>query len=382
MVYATAVQRHAFLSDLRLAQEAARASVVPSRAASQDRSWALWTNYCLELCVDPQLSNIDDPVVLLQVFGQRYRSGAIAPSGRPVKSRTVEDAMRAVGQTLARMGTPDPRLEPSGKVTYRLRQQLTGYAKQDPAPKRVKPIPMPVIQRVMHMANISKLIIEEAIADLIVLGFFFLFRPGESTVTSESTCFTLADIHFSVGFRVISAVFASPDDLTICSAVSFTFTNQKNGNRGEIIRLTRSGDPYICPVLAAARRVTHLRLHKCIGTTPICAYYQTARRRNVTPDNMTQTLRHAVAALPHLGILPVDVSARSLRASGAMALLCARVDDLTIRLLGRWNSDAMCRYLHVQAEPVMRGLAALMLKGGIYHLHPGTDVPAHGNTGT
>jgi hypothetical protein len=159
------------------------------------------------------------------------------------------------------------------------------------------------------------------------------------------------------------------------------FYQPKNGNRGEIIRLTRSGDPYVCPVLAAARRVKHLRLHKALKSTPICAYYQTKTRRNVTPDNMTQTLRRAVAALPHLGILPCDVSARSLRASGAMALLCARVDDLTIRLLGRWNSDAMCRYLHVQAEPVMRGLAKLMLKGGIYHLHPGADVPAHGTSG-
>jgi hypothetical protein len=193
---------------------------------------------------------------------------------------------------------------------------------------------MPVIQRVMHMANVSKLVFDQAVADLIVLGFFFLFRPGKSMVSSESTCFTLADIHFSVGVRSVCAATASNDDLNICTSVSFTFTNQKNGNHGEIIRLTRSGDPYVCPVLAAAQRVKHLCLHKAIKSTPICAYYQTSRQRNVTPDNMTQTLRRAVAALPHLGILPADVSARSLRASGAMALLCARVDDLTIRLLG------------------------------------------------
>jgi hypothetical protein len=139
----------------------------------------------------------------------------------------VEDAIHAVGQALARMGTPDPRLEPSGKVTYRLRQQLKGYAKLDPAPKRVKPIPMPVIQRVMHMANISKSAIDEATADLIVLGFFFLFRPGESTVTSESTCFTLADIHFSIGLRSVCAATATTDELSTCTSVSFTFTNQK-----------------------------------------------------------------------------------------------------------------------------------------------------------
>ena len=118
MAHATTVQRNAFLSDLHLAQEAAQASVIPSCAASQDRSWTLWKNFCLELCVDPLLLKIDDPVILLQVFGQRYRSSIIAPSGRAVKSRTVEDAIRAVGQVLARMGTPDPRLEPSGKLTY------------------------------------------------------------------------------------------------------------------------------------------------------------------------------------------------------------------------------------------------------------------------
>ena len=47
--------------------------------------------------------------------------------------------------------------------------------------------------------------------------------------------------------------------------------------------------------------------------------------------------------------LPADVSARSLRAAGAMALLCADVDSDRIRLLGRWQSDQMFRYLHVQA---------------------------------
>jgi hypothetical protein len=58
-----------------------------------------------------------------------------------------------------------------------------------------------------------------------------------------------------------------------------------------------------------------------------------------------------------------------------MALLCDQVDRSIIQLLGRWKSDAMLRYLHIQAEPLMRGFAATMLKGGDYsllpNLHPG-----------
>jgi hypothetical protein len=60
--------------------------------------------------------------------------------------------------------------------------------------------------------------------------------------------------------------------------------------------------------------------------------------------------------------------ARSLQAGGAMALLYAQVDDNIMRLLGRWQSDAMLRYLHLQAHPVMRNSAAQMLQLGMYDL--------------
>jgi hypothetical protein len=53
-----------------------------------------------------------------------------------------------------------------------------------------------------------------------------------------------------------------------------------------------------------------------------------------------------------------------------MALLCADVDSDRIRLLGRWQSDQMFRYLHVQAEPVMRNFSSQMLTGGNYTLLP------------
>jgi hypothetical protein len=58
-----------------------------------------------------------------------------------------------------------------------------------------------------------------------------------------------------------------------------------------------------------------------------------------------------------------------------MALLCAHVDTDIIRLLGRWRSDEMLRYLHVQAQPIMRDFSRRMLVGGSFTLLPNQDIP-------
>ena len=58
-----------------------------------------------------------------------------------------------------------------------------------------------------------------------------------------------------------------------------------------------------------------------------------------------------------------------------MALLCAQVDANVIQLIGRWRSDEMLRYLHVQTEPVMRDFSSRMLQHGSFTLHPNADVP-------
>ena len=59
-----------------------------------------------------------------------------------------------------------------------------------------------------------------------------------------------------------------------------------------------------------------------------------------------------------------------------MALLCAKVDPDVIQLLGRWRSDEMLRYLHVQAEPIMRHFARKMVTDGDYVLLPNQAVPS------
>ena len=369
-------QQHDFCRDLRTAQEVATAGIVPSRSAASTQHWNRWSEFCHALHVDPYLTDIQDPIALLQVYGQRYRTGVLAPHGRPVRSRTVEDSWRAIGQTLAMLGSPDPRQNQHGDIDFRLQRQLRGYARTDAPPNRVKPVPIEVIRHLLAVAFQQHDPPAQAIADMICLAYFFLLRPGEYTGNpSNTTPFTLADVQCYIGQQRLTAPMLTIQHLSRLTFVTLTFTSQKNGVRGEVIGLGRSGDPILCPVMALSRRLQHLLEHQAPPTTPLATYY-TPAATPVTPTMITTALRTSTTALgPTLGFLPSDISARSLRAAGAMALLCAQVDTDVIRLLGRWRSDEMLRYLHVQAEPVMRNFARFMLHGGSYQLHPNQHVP-------
>ena len=92
---------------------------------------------------------------------------------------------------------------------------------------------------------------------------------------------------------------------------------------------------------------------------------------------VTATMRcHATILRPKTGIDPLALNARSLRAGGAMALLQGKCDPITIKLLARWHSDAMMRYLHQQSGPLMQNLASLMFNGGQYSFLPEEWVPS------
>jgi hypothetical protein len=188
----------------------------------------------------------------------------------------------------------------------------------------------------------------------------------------------LQDVQCWVGQQRFLATTIPLIDLSRITFVTLTFTTQKNGVRGEVIGLGRSGNPVLCPVLALARRIAHLRNHNAPPQQPLASCYSipTSQPQLIKPADITAALRFSTAIIgPSVGFLPSDISARSLRAAGAMALLCAQVDTDVIRLLGRWHSDEMLRYLHIQAEPVMRDFARRMLVGGSFTLLPNQTVP-------
>lgn len=277
------------------------------------------------------------------------------------------------------MGTDDLRLDRAGNMDFRLRRTWSAWKKEDPPPCRVKPVPVSVIRHISYLAQNSNQdqAHYQALADMIIIAFFYLLRPGEYTDTnSESTPFRLEDVQLFIGPTRLCLTTAPSSLLQQARFASLTFTDQKNGVRGEVIGLGRSGDPFLCPVQAIVRRILYLRANNATPSTPLARLFNTSSR--VSAASITTLLRDAVTFLgPSIGFLPTDVSARCLRAAGATALLLARVDTDIISLIGRWRSDEMLRYLHIQAYPLMRDYSRRMLNAGDYSLIPNQLVPQH-----
>ena len=60
------------------------------------------------MALDPLLVAYQDPVPILNAFTRDYRTGNIAPQSHGVRSKTVEDAVRSIGQVIAMLGANDP----------------------------------------------------------------------------------------------------------------------------------------------------------------------------------------------------------------------------------------------------------------------------------
>jgi hypothetical protein len=373
--------RDAFLSDIRTAQAATRAGVTARYSDRRDKAWDIWSGFCRSLCQDPTLRDIPDPVHLLQVFATRIRDGRLAPSGKPVGSATVSTALRHVGQKLSYMGTPDPRLDSHGRTDLRLKHQLRHYAKSDPAPRRVKPIPIAVLRHLVQTVVSDPVATQsrKAVKDLVILAFYFLMRPGEycnSTGEDSSHPFHSDELELWLGPRRLDLQTATDLELLTATFCILEFTDQKNANRGEQVGHAASGDYIFCPVRALARRVIHLRRNGAPPHTPIHCYYEQFRGRQlrVPSSSINLLLRHSATLL---GLDPADVTVKALRATGAMALITARIDSDLIRLLGRWQSDSMLRYLHVQAIPVLQNFARAMNLHGQLQALPSAGFPLH-----
>lgn len=372
-----------FRADYELVQKAVRTGVTAKRATAHDYHWIRWNDFCSQHNIDPSLQQFTDPVPILQIFGQRYRDGRIAPSGRQVASRTVEDAIRAVAQTHSSLGAKDPRKDDSGRIDFRITRQLRSYAKQDPPPKRVKPVPITLVLYILRIAhNVTRMDDARCLADMICLAFYFLLRPGEySGTTTDDQPFLIEDVTLHLGNRPLNHRTAPLHQLRAATSVTFTFTTQKNNNRNEQVAHGRSNHPLCCPVKAAICLILCHRTMNAPHNKPLASYYNTRNRRvAITAKDVTEQLRAAATANFHLTGIPADsISARSLRAGGAMALLCGNVDFNVIKMLGRWHSDAMLRYLHVQAQPIVQQLAVKMFNRGQYSFLPADTVPTHNN---
>jgi len=94
---------------------------------------------------------------------------------------------------------------------------------------------------------------------MMLLGFFFLLRPGKYTYAKDNDHpFRLMDVSFQSPDGVFNATTITDEQLRTCTKVHLEFTDQKNGEKGEAITHGDNDDDIVTPFKAVLRRVRHL----------------------------------------------------------------------------------------------------------------------------
>ena len=253
----------------------------------------------------------------------------------------------------------------------------TAHSKEDPPPDKVKPVPIQLLQHALQALKHSPLPAASVLANMLVMGYFFLLRPGEYTCCSEHNFpFRLQDVTFVTPKGQLNAATAPVTDLRQATRVLLYLDNQKNGVRGQSITHGDTPDPALSPLQAVLRQVLYLREHRAPAATPLHTHYTQARPRHVTSQMISAALKASCKILgPSLGLTSRDITARALRNGGCMALIRANVDPLHARLMGRWKSWAMLEYLHSSSLDTS-DYARRMLTGGNFVIPSHQKLPA------
>ena len=190
-------------ADGRLIQETTRSRVSVRRGLASNSSVRLWTSFCTELGIAPCLSDCPaDRIPVLQLFAHQYCTGALSPSRRPVRSCTVEDALRRVGQAFARLGPLDPRLKQFGALDFRLTALLGDWKKGEAPPARIKPLPLQLVHVAIRLARADGAPLALCAADCLVIGFYFCRARANTQafhVTELTTCFACSMLACGLG---------------------------------------------------------------------------------------------------------------------------------------------------------------------------------------
>ena len=124
MVYADTASRERLCNTFCAATEDIAESLSTGQSCAADGHQTKWANFCSRVSLNPLLIGYKEPVPILNTFSRYYRTGDIAPTSGPVRSCTVEDAVRSIGQALEALGLAGPCYGKDGKIDIRLRSQL------------------------------------------------------------------------------------------------------------------------------------------------------------------------------------------------------------------------------------------------------------------
>ena len=110
------------------------------------------------------------------------------------------------------------------------------------------------------------------------VAFYYLLWPGEYTgTTADDSPFLLHDVGLHLCNHYLTPQSATTHELEAATAVTYTFTTQKNDTKGE--RFTHGPSQHLlcCPVTATVRLLKYHKRHQSPPTTPIASYHRNNR---------------------------------------------------------------------------------------------------------
>ena len=208
-----------------------------------------------------------------------------------------------------------------------------------------------------------------AFHSLAKLAFFFAMRSCEYLKVQgerRTDALRVRNFEFRKDQRILDH---SDPNLELADTITLTFEYQKRDKRDDPVTQSKTSDPLMCPVRAAAAVIRRLREE---GATPETHIYQykddRGRKRELSGKIALAILRDYIKTVDKLfGIPAAEVGLHSLRASSAMAMHMNGVPVYTIMLLGRWSSNAFIKYIRKQVIEFSNNVSELMILNGTYH---------------
>jgi hypothetical protein len=348
-------------------------------AAARASNWNNWCAWCTRFSVDKFLVGTPQPehIHALMAFSAKVRAGAFG-QGRQIGCQSVATALRHVAQTFVLANYPDPRSGPTAgsELGLAFTRLFHSYRAEDPAPRPQLALPVSVFQDAMTHEGASLDPKAIALADLVVIAFFFLLRVGEHTPPSgnrrtRATQIRRKDMQFwktqPNGLLARLSPLSTLADLRQADSVTTTLDNQKNGQRDATLHHDATPSNPLCPVQACARRFVQMRT--CDPTNPNAILSLYAPGKHVTATQMAKGLQVA-AARSMIWLHGYDlkrVGPHSLRASGAMQLKLNGLSDSMIQKLGRWSGKTWLQHPHGQISCLTSGVSARMATPVLHH---------------
>jgi hypothetical protein len=330
--------------------------------------------------VDPYLADtpFEERCRVLTTFAGLVRAGFFG-HGRQVQASTVTTYLTSIGQTICLARNTNPtKVEGGTKFIPRLSQMIDGFRKEDPPVRKKLPVEVDVPELLCTLGMLASATAKDnAVGDLVLLAFYFLWRVGEYTVkntrnySKQTQQFAMKDVLFfgknAMGqLRQLSSRRATDEQLMNAARTSFRLRNQKNGWKNVCVSHEANGDPKLCPVKAAARRFIHIRRHMNDDwDTFLSAFYDENGHHDVTDRDISVALKAAATTLnyPEAKGIPIDlVDSHSLRSGGANALSLAGYSDREIMKIGRWRGKTFMEYIREELACFSDGMSRSMKK--------------------